>query len=76
MGYGKRIDSVVYGCDATSDYTREDWIRLALAALDQAGVSPRQLEDAYRHGSRRGVNGVLVELDEDGPYLTTESVSC
>lgn len=78
MGYGKRIDSVVYDCDATNDFTREDWIRLALAALDQAGVSTNQLDTAHRHGSRqnRGVEGVLVELDEELPHLTTEYVPC
>jgi hypothetical protein len=68
-GYGNRVDDVVYHSDATATYTREDWIRLALASLDQAGVSPRELLDAHRHG--RGVaDAVLVELGEEPPYLS------
>lgn len=76
--YGARVDAVVYGCPATADYTREDWIRLALAALDQADVTPDRLATAYRDGNRqrRNVNGVLFELDEEPPYLTTEDVTC
>lgn len=76
VSYVQRIDAVVYGSD-TSDYTREDWIRLALAALDQAGVSPAQLADADRHGSRRngGVDRVLAELGEEPPYLTAEHIA-
>lgn len=47
-GYGKRIDAVVYE-GATGDFFRDDWIRLALAALDQADVSPRDLARAFQH---------------------------
>ena len=72
-GYGQRINEVVYKSDATATYTREDWIRLALAALDQAGVTPRQLADADRHG-RGKIDRVLVELGEEPPYLGDESV--
>ena len=37
--YDTRTDAVIYGCDATASFTPADWIRLAMAALDQAGVS-------------------------------------
>lgn len=46
--YGARIDAVVYGCAATADYTREDWLRLALAALDQAGCHNVPADTAVR----------------------------
>lgn len=36
--YDSKTDAVIYGSSLTSDFTREDWIRLALAALDQAGL--------------------------------------
>lgn len=63
MSYGHRVDGVVYGCDETRGYTRADWLRLALAALDQAGVSPRDLSDAHGH-ARGDTEGTLYELDE------------
>lgn len=74
--YGQRIDAVVYGSEKTATYTREDWVRLALAALDQADVTPAQLANAHQHGTRHGagVNGVLHALDIEPPYLTTEHV--
>lgn len=43
-GYGERVDAVVYGSPATADYTPADWARLALAALDQAGLSRHEQE--------------------------------
>ena len=63
--YGRRIDAGVYGCDAPHDYTRADWIKLALAALDQAGVNTRQLHDAYMRGMRgKGTwDDVVEELE-------------
>lgn len=43
-GYGSKVDEVIYHCEATKGYTREDWIALALAALDQAGIKPHTCE--------------------------------
>jgi hypothetical protein len=53
--YDTRTDAVVYGCDATRDFTHEDWIRLAMAALDQAGLDAAE-QAVVRHalGSRSG----------------------
>ena len=68
-GYGQRVNDVIYKTDATATFTREDWIRLALAALDQAGVTTRALADADRHG-RGKIGRVLTELGEDPPYLS------
>lgn len=36
--YGGRVDAVV-GSPLVSEFTRDDWKRLAMAALDQAGLS-------------------------------------
>lgn len=36
--YSERVDAVIYGSPITADYTREDWLRLAYACLDQAGL--------------------------------------
>jgi hypothetical protein len=57
-GYGAKIDAVL---DAATGFTREDWARLALAALDQANVTTRQLADADRYGRGR-IDNVLDEL--------------
>ncbi len=48
--YDPKTDAVIYGCDATSNFTGEDWRRLALAALDQAGELPvtATMRDAWR----------------------------
>lgn len=54
---------VVYDCPDTATFTAADWVGLALAALDQAGITPRQLNDAYRH-ARGDTKRVLVELFE------------
>ncbi|HEY2509467.1 MAG TPA: hypothetical protein VGI39_01305 [Polyangiaceae bacterium] len=35
QGYGPRIDAVIYHAEATRDFTREEWLLLAAAALDQ-----------------------------------------
>lgn len=43
--YDARTQAVVYGCDDTADFTREDWINLAMAALDQAGCNVRFQEE-------------------------------
>lgn len=59
--YGAKTDAVVYGCDETADFESEDWIRLALAALDQAGVTPARLSVAYQH-ARGSTEGAIEEL--------------
>ena len=61
-GYGPRTDALVYEQSVTADYTRADWIRLALAALDQAGVSPASFTTAYQHG-RGNEQRTLENLD-------------
>lgn len=38
INYSEKIDPAIYG-EATKGFTKEDWIELAIAALDQAGVS-------------------------------------
>jgi len=47
--YSHKVDAVIYGANVTRDFTREDWTRLALAALDQANVSPETLARAFLH---------------------------
>jgi hypothetical protein len=42
--YDPKTDAVVYG-DVTKDFTKEDWVRLALACLDQAGI--HDFDQAY-----------------------------
>lgn len=37
LQYDARVDAVVYGA-TTRDFTRADWRRLAVAALDQAST--------------------------------------
>jgi hypothetical protein len=56
------VSRVVYESEETSRFDRTDWIGLALAALDQAGVTPAQMAAAYRHARGR-INGVFEELD-------------
>lgn len=41
--YSTTIDPVIYG-PATANFDRANWIALALAALDQAGVRTREYE--------------------------------
>ena len=64
--YDERTDAVVYGCPATATFTPADWVRLALAALSQADVTPSQLATAYGHarGPEKGkTERTLNELD-------------
>lgn len=76
-GYGKLIDDIVYGTN-TCEFGPAQWVQLALAALDQAGVSPARLADAYRHGMRKngGTVAVLDELDllDEAPVLGSTPV--
>ena len=37
--YDEKTDAIIYNLDSTDKFTREDWVRLACAALDQAGLS-------------------------------------
>jgi hypothetical protein len=57
--YGTRIDAAL---DEISGTPTAEFVRLALAALDQAGITPVQLATAYRH-ARGYTEGTLVELD-------------
>lgn len=59
--YDEKTDPVIYGSPVTADFTREDWLRLALAALDQAGITPPQLSVAFQH-ARGKTDGVIEEL--------------
>lgn len=61
-GYRESASLVVYGCDTTANYTRADWVGLALAALDQAGIFPDRLATAYQH-ARGDTDGTLDNLD-------------
>ncbi|HTP97951.1 MAG TPA: hypothetical protein VMN56_01415 [Casimicrobiaceae bacterium] len=63
MSYGKKTYTVVYG-NGTDDYTEADWVRLALAALDQAGVSVQIFAEAERR-ARGDVAAMIAELDLD-----------
>lgn len=47
--YRATAANIIYQNDATASFTRADWIGLALAALDQAGISPSKLADAHRY---------------------------
>lgn len=60
--YDATTDAVVYDCDRTASFTPADWARLALAALDQAGVSPEQLARAHR-AARGRTEATLFDLD-------------
>jgi hypothetical protein len=58
--YDEWTDVVIYG-DATKNFTEGGWIRLASAALDQAGVYPHELAAAHKLvGSATG-RGVALD---------------
>lgn len=59
--YDEKTDKVIYDTSITAGFTTEDWLRLALAALDQAGVTPPQLSVAYQH-ARGKTAGIIEEL--------------
>ena len=62
-GYWPTASTVVYECDATSEFTRADWIALAVAALDQAGVTPAQFAEATRLAESAGhTDQIVAEL--------------
>ena len=54
IGYGTKVDAIVYGHKGTLEFTRLDWLELARAALDQAGTPP------WQHADR----SACEELDE------------
>lgn len=56
-----RIIAAIWA-EPTKDFTAADWVLLALAALDQAAVTPDQLARAYRFGRGKEA-AVLDELD-------------
>lgn len=43
--YSHRIDAVIYGADVTRDFSKSDWFELAMAALDQAGLSAKVADE-------------------------------
>lgn len=48
-GYSNEsVNAVVYGSKATEDFSQQDWLDLALAALDQAGVKGAAFDSAYK----------------------------
>lgn len=47
VAYTRRIDRIVYGRD-TAGFGRPEWVGLALAALDQAGLSETEIENVKR----------------------------
>jgi hypothetical protein len=61
MGYGPRTDALI-DHSVTANYTRADWIRLALAALDQASITPGTFAKAYEQG-RGNEQRTLENLD-------------
>jgi hypothetical protein len=61
--YTPNVDAVLYGRDVAR-FTPADWCTLALAALDQAGVSPATLAEAYRR-ARGSIMATVVNIDFD-----------
>ena len=47
MSYSTKAEAVVYGHPLTATFTRQDWLDLAIAALDQAGAS-EAMQDEIR----------------------------
>jgi hypothetical protein len=44
--YSATIDPAIY-CEPTAKFTRQDWIALAFAALDQAGLRPEEYDRVH-----------------------------
>lgn len=40
----ERVSDVIFRTPATSGFTKRDWLDLAMAALDQGGLSKRQYD--------------------------------
>lgn len=64
MSYRESAKRVVYGSPETAAFTAADWVGLALAALDQAGITPAQLAKAFQavHGRKTEEAALLDEL--------------
>ena len=43
--YSPKIDQVVYRGVAIRDFSQGDWLKLAMAAIDQAGISVKTQEE-------------------------------
>jgi hypothetical protein len=57
--YDPKTDAVIYS-PATAGFRSGNWVLLALAALDQAGLTPTQLCDAsHRAKNSDGICDVL-----------------
>lgn len=55
---GKYTDTIVYEVDETVDFTREDWLNLALACLDQA---QSERPDILLTGATRAIQSKIEE---------------
>lgn len=47
VAYTPRLDRVIYS-SPTNGFGRDEWVSLALAALDQAGLSQAEIENVKR----------------------------
>lgn len=64
FSYSEKVDAVIYDSDVIpTDWTSADLVQLALAALDQAGISAHSLDNAERHAHGKGIAHTLWHLD-------------
>jgi hypothetical protein len=71
MAYGRKYDKVIYS-KWTSDFTEDDWIYLAFAALDQAGITRnqgRRIAEILGRQSEFGKEEVEIIDDIEGEDL-------
>ena len=59
INYNKSVDPLIYG-NFTKEFKREDWLKLALAALDQADVS-------FKKGNVHNIMLTIIEQTELSP---------
>lgn len=65
IGYDPKTDAVLYGPYAVlRTFSNGEMVRLALALLDQASISPKDLATAYGH-ARGDRDRTIGELDLD-----------
>jgi hypothetical protein len=43
-----KVSDLIYRSPATAGFTRQDWLDLAMAALDQGGIQPREYEQVEK----------------------------
>ena len=64
FSYSQKVDAVIYNTDLIpTDWTSADSVQLALAALDQAGISAHSLAKAEERTHGRGILHTLWHLD-------------